>query len=629
MNGESLATWLRRSGRQPPAPATLALIEQTALALSAIHEAGAVHGNLKPSNVMIVPELPLDRVVITDLGLSLSVDASGARSSGFSLKQTPFYGAPEQIAGDEATPRTDVYALGLLMYELSTGRFPFSRDGTPTERRSPKSFPRPTEIVPDLPPKWEAAIMRCLETDPAARFASPTEAVEALGTPSSIHPRSRRSLRPDGNVENGVTVETLVMTDLLESTRLVGKLGDARAAEVFARHDRVARDLLLDGGTEIDRTDGFLLMFDRPSTAVTFAIKYHKKLRELSTELGVNLAARVGIHIGEVRLRQNSHEDVLRGAKPIEVEGLSKPVVARLTSLATGGQTLMTKAAFDVAKRASVGAEPDGVRLRWASHGRYEARGLEEPLDVFEVGVDDETPFVAPPDSDKARRIPSESRNRRTSVVIGSATLAIVAAIGGGAIWLQNPGIPRPLASRRLTSAPGWEAEPAISPDGTLVAYASDEKGPSDIWIVDIRGTSMLRLTDDPAEDRTPAWFPDNESLAFASNRGGSWGIWRVPRLGGSPNLLIDNALDPAISADGKRIAFARPTTASSKSFTIWVAPLDNTQHATMITTEREGFDSHRHPAWRPDGSEIAFEDWQHISLVPVTGGKSRALTTN
>ena len=90
--------------------------------------------------------------------------------------------------------------------------------------------------------------------------------------------------------------------------------------------------------------------------------------------------------------------------------------------------------------------------------------------------------------------------------------------------------------------APGWESAPALSPDGGLIAYSSDESGNADIWIVDVRGGNAIRLTDDPASDTDPAWFPDGSALAFTSDRGGSTAIWKVLRLGGAPSLLVPDA---------------------------------------------------------------------------------------
>jgi class 3 adenylate cyclase/tetratricopeptide (TPR) repeat protein/predicted Ser/Thr protein kinase len=217
------------------------------------------------------------------------------------------------------------------------------------------------------------------------------------------------SLRaPEERDEEGYLSElkTLLLSDLVESTSLVRTLGDSRAAEIFGRHDKIARDLMRDfDGREIDKTDGFLLLFDRPINAVKYALAYHRALAGLSAETEVRLESRVGIHFGEVFLRRNPSEAVARGAKPIEVEGLAKPVAARLMSLAQGRQTLLTRAVYDLARRSAVSEMDASQDLTWQEHGKYHAKGVDEPIDVYEVGVADFAPLSAPMSSDKAWRL--------------------------------------------------------------------------------------------------------------------------------------------------------------------------------------------------------------------------------
>ncbi|HSL82997.1 MAG TPA: protein kinase, partial [Thermoanaerobaculia bacterium] len=200
-------------------------------------------------------------------------------------------------------------------------------------------------------------------------------------------------------------VKTLAVTDLVDSTALFATLGDRRAAELCARHERLARDLLVRfEGREIDKTDGFLTLFDRAVDAVRFALAYHRALDELSREEGVELQARVGVHLGEVILRANRPEDVARGAKPIEIEGYAKPVAARVMALAKARQTLLTRGAFDLARQAA-GRERTGEReLRWLAHGPYELKGVIEPVEIFEVGEAGFAPLLVPKSTAKARR---------------------------------------------------------------------------------------------------------------------------------------------------------------------------------------------------------------------------------
>ena len=184
-------------------------------------------------------------------------------------------------------------------------------------------------------------------------------------------------------------LRTLLLTDLVDSTRLVASLGDLRAAEISARHDTEARALLEPWrGLEIDKTDGFLLLFSSPDDAVGYALAYHRMLAALASELQLPLAARAGLHTGSVVLRENPPEQVRRGAKPLEVEGVAKPLAARVMGLAGARQTLLTA---DTARALG----PHEHRL--VCHGHWRMKGVTEPQELFEIG-DPEAPFVPPED---------------------------------------------------------------------------------------------------------------------------------------------------------------------------------------------------------------------------------------
>ncbi|MGE3274385.1 MAG: protein kinase [Vicinamibacterales bacterium] len=213
------------------------------------------------------------------------------------------------------------------------------------------------------------------------------------------------STTPGNSPTTIAAVRTLVVTDLVGSTALLAAVGDRRGAEIFSRTDRVARDLLVTfHGREIDRTDGFLLLFDRPADAARYAMAFHEALARVSTELGLPLGARAGIHLGEVYLRENSAEDIARGAKSLEVEGLAKATVARLASLAGAGQTLLTEPVFDAVRSEAADSGLADTALAWLAHGPYAFKGVEEPIEVFEIGRDGVAPLAVPADTEKARR---------------------------------------------------------------------------------------------------------------------------------------------------------------------------------------------------------------------------------
>lgn len=214
---------------------------------------------------------------------------------------------------------------------------------------------------------------------------------------------------PNDQFEPQRALKTLLITDFVDSTAWVASMGDERAAQIFERHDCIARDLLADyHGIEIDKTDGFLFLFDRPMNAVRYALAYQQALSDFSKSISQGLLARIGIHLGEVVLRKNRPEFVARGAKALEVEGLAKPMTARIMSLAQGRQTLMTRSAFDVARRAAVGHDDMPGDLVWVDHGLYHFQGIVEPQSVCEVGCEGCSPLSPPPDSAKAWRNSSE-----------------------------------------------------------------------------------------------------------------------------------------------------------------------------------------------------------------------------
>lgn len=185
--GETLAARLRRgpmtSGEAAP------FIAQMAAALHAAHSAGIVHRDFKAANVMLTPgpDAVLSAVV-TDFGLAHRYQREPASDSTLDLTPagqfagTPDYMAPEQIEGGPITPAVDIYALGVVMYEMVTGRRPYpGGDSLASLVRRLQSPPEPpTRFVPDLDPRWEAAILRCLARTPDERFASADDVPRAL-----------------------------------------------------------------------------------------------------------------------------------------------------------------------------------------------------------------------------------------------------------------------------------------------------------------------------------------------------------------------------------------------------------------------------------------------------------------
>ncbi|HEV8582160.1 MAG TPA: protein kinase [Thermoanaerobaculia bacterium] len=194
LRGETLAARLRR-GPLTPGEA-LPLVRQMTEGLAAAHAAGVAHLDLKSGNVMLVPERDGIRAVLTDFGLARRTDLPDESATGpaRSLRGTPAYVAPEQVAGGEVTTAADLYALGVVVYEMVTGRLPF-RGETPratAEKRLTEPPTPPSAHAPQLEPAWEQAILRCLEREPSCRFRSATEFAAALSQRMAAGPPEPR-----------------------------------------------------------------------------------------------------------------------------------------------------------------------------------------------------------------------------------------------------------------------------------------------------------------------------------------------------------------------------------------------------------------------------------------------------
>ncbi|WDS34740.1 putative peptide modification system cyclase [Pseudoxanthomonas sp.] len=226
-------------------------------------------------------------------------------------------------------------------------------------------------------------------------------------------------------------LRALVMTDLCGYTALVEKLGDAAAADVLREHDRLVLGLQRRWhGQLIDRSDGLLLLFERPVDGLGFALDFTRGLQELAPALKLDLKARVGLHVGEVLTWRNEQDAISVGAKPLEVEGLAKPIAARLMALARPGQILLSAVAESLTRR---GAGAHGKELQWKSHGFWHFKGVAKAQEVFEVGEPGLMPSRRPPGSAKARRVLPFWR--RSGWLVAEGALVLLIAMTG---WLMT-----------------------------------------------------------------------------------------------------------------------------------------------------------------------------------------------
>jgi Tol biopolymer transport system component/predicted Ser/Thr protein kinase len=204
----------------------------------------------------------------------------------------------------------------------------------------------------------------------------------------------------------------------------------------------------------------------------------------------------------------------------------------------------------------------------------------------------------------------SPARSRSTIAFAGIASALVAAAVTAGWLRTRAPA-PTPAAAVRstfdaLTYDAGLSMMPAISPDGTMVAYASDRggRGDLDIWVQQIGGGTPLRLTDDPSDDLMPDFSPDGRQIVFRSERDGG-GLYLVSAFGGPARRIADGGRSPRFSPDGKRVAYWTG---------VWRGTLSNMASSSWVLTLADGtrtqllkeFTGSREPVWAPDGKSLA-----------------------
>ena len=193
LKGESLRSVLNRFGGLPPRKA-IDLVHQICSGLQEAHAQGIVHRDLKPENVMIDAQ---GNVKIMDFGIARSMEAV-TRLTG-SMVGTPAYMAPEQVAGKPVDYRTDIYSLGLIMYEVFTGVQAFQADNAVAValKQMRESPVPPHEIEPAVPVRVERAILKCLEKEPAKRFQSIGELESAMRTSAAPAAQAATAIAPN------------------------------------------------------------------------------------------------------------------------------------------------------------------------------------------------------------------------------------------------------------------------------------------------------------------------------------------------------------------------------------------------------------------------------------------------
>lgn len=540
------------------------LITQIAKALQYAHERGIVHRDVKPSNVL------LDRgdwVFLTDFGVARMLDApTRVTASGVGIG-TPEYVSPEQGQGLSIDGRSDIYSLGIVLFELLTGRVPFEAD-TPVAvvwKHVNEPLPEPRSLNPQIPEAIEQVVLKAMAKSPDDRYQSADELASALNAAT----------------QDDQTGELVLDTTIGSSTRKMPK------------RDRVRKIVHRKRWPYLALATIFISIF------TFFTIRW---LTSLLSNVGISDPESVATEIGFV---SGEPSPTLQPSQTIE------PPTTEPTQTSTFvgplGAIVYTCQVFsDIETNQICMMDPDGsnqIRLTsnnsvdhfyasWAPEGQSIVFSSNESGDyeIYELdfyGIQRQLTSIggayAPAISPDGEYIVFTNYDGTTPIV-----------------WIMNRdgSDPHPLIPNRQVT--GWD--PVWSPDGTHVLFASDMMRNIELYIVQADGSALRQLTQMTAmyagerniRGRSD-WSPDGQFITYYAGSTWNWEIFIVDVDGENVQQLTDggNNLAPSFSPDGLWITFTS------------YMDNDGLDHGCEIYT------------MRVDGSEIrrltnnAYCDWQ------------------
>jgi serine/threonine protein kinase len=573
--GQTLQTAL--ANNKPLIPrAALAYLAPLVAALHYAHSDGIIHRDLKPANVLIHNNGTL---YITDFGIARILSDTSTLTMGMALG-TPLYMAPEQIMGQPVTAAADIYALGVMIYEILAGQTPFRGVSTGTRGSSTSEriafehvhiMPEPpTHLNPHLTSELQNVMLRALDKRPDRRFHSAPELYDALAQAIGSSAQSADRTDPAVAMDLRLPEWSQFMTPVPEPAPKNDQPAPASSAtSVTQAHlDQVTA---LPAAERVPAPSARPVYRDyapppqsyapAPSRAAPRRVKTRFSPLVLLFVAGALLIAGAACWVSWYLLTGSD------GAEPTRRPYTSVPAASG--DDATGGTPPVTAVA---------GASADVMEEWGSSRVAFDSR-RGGTLDIYTMRLD------------------------------GSDLQAI-------------------------TSGTGDERGPSWSPDGTQIAFygADADQSNFDIFVVSANGTNLRNLTASPdIDERYPTWSPDGAQIAFHSNADSDFDIYTIDVASGQQRALTFNTaqdLGPDWSPSGRYIAYH--TDQWSSTYQIAVVDV-NSLEVHQLTRAEDDINSF--PTWSPNGNEIAYntirDNAVNIIIMQADGTGVRALTSS
>ncbi len=538
-------------------------------ALHFAHNQGLVHCDMKPSNIMIDKN---QEVLVTDFGVSRLTEATTATMVGIG---TPAYMSPEQIRGENPTPQTDIYALGIVLYEMLTGgERPFIGDhsqitGNTSEkvRWEQQNLDPPTlrQYNPNIPLELDAMVMKCLEKDPQKRYGSTLKLLNTL----------ELAILAATDGDTGSLSETLEKKP--SSISDIREISDSIASQP----DKPTPSPEIIPPTTLD---------EPPSTQSDGKPIIPSPISETSD------GARGG------------KQAIISKIEPIIKKQRKRGIVTMLLLLATitsCGVILLAGPFFEIGQPSPT---PDYTYVAFQTFQAQPKTNTPTPTSTL-TKTTTLTPgiTISPTFSPTSTKTPFFEHEAAGD---WPNQIAFASDRGGDVqIWLINSdgsGDPQ-----KITSMPGGACQPSWSPDGNRIIFTSpcdknrETYTGSSLHIINIDSDDVEHLPILSSGDYDPSWSPDGGYIAYTSMRENRAQIYLVNLLDNTSELIsneLSQNMQPSWSPDGQEVVYSSTRRSPNQLVS---QHIDNHNSDVLVTENLEMFYSH--PVWSPDGNIILF----------------------
>ena len=581
-----------------PAETVVRLGAQIADALAHAHDRGVIHRDLKSANVAVNDQGPK----VLDFGIArrtLTSDSDGetrpiSPSESKVVFGTLAYVAPEVLLGEQADARSDIWALGVMLWELAAGELPFAGRSefelTAAILRSP-----PRAMPAHVPPILRAIIQRCLAKDPAQRYQRAGEiraALDAMQSGALMAPVAAPGRGPSWTI-------------IAIAAALVALAGLGAWTYRSRTPDLPDWAALLKAGQLTQIVSTPYRTFDPTLSSDGRMLAYVAELQLGRTDLLVGrVAGGARVQLTNDEAREESPRFSPDGEWVAFTRRDSQANTSEIRILpALGGEVRAT-----IPGASSPAWSADGAKLAYLRRGG--GAGPSE-LTVSNVDGSDAQVVLAADSTYPFMRSPAWSPDRQA--------VTIVRGTGGvaGELWEVpvNGGTPRRLITEPAST---YSDAPMYTADGRGIVHASNRGGAANIWLLPLGGGEPVRLTTGPGPDESPSIAADG-TIAFVNSR------WRntldIADVSGTAaqTILTHSPFlwGPAISKDSQEIAFSRGEV--DGNWHIWLVPVAGGE-AKRLTSSEAG---EVYSRYAPDGS-IWFHTWdspRRIGRVPPGGG--------